>query len=121
MVIKHYRKFVIVYYDTCDLSGPLLHVVRLAPERSEGAKRRAIMSHLSHEYRILFYSSCVINPPYSYFIYLCIFNCAYLIIVGNCGEKGGAGGWGAGGGQPPYSLFLYVKPHFRIVLVDKWR
>ena len=39
-----------------------------------------IMSHLSHEYRILFYSSCDINPPYSYFIYLCIFNDSWKLL-----------------------------------------
>ena len=29
-------KWFIVHYDTCALSSPLLHVVKLGPERSEG-------------------------------------------------------------------------------------
>ena len=41
---------ILVHYDTCDLSDPLLHGVKLAPERSE-------MGHSSHKDRILFYST----------------------------------------------------------------
>ena len=47
----------IVYYDTCELSGPLLHGMKLAPERSDGDNSRRVMGHSSHKYRILFYST----------------------------------------------------------------
>ena len=45
----------IVHYDTCDLSGPLLHGVKLAPERSEGDNLRRVMSHSSYKYRIYYF------------------------------------------------------------------
>ena len=32
--MKHFRPGVKVHYDTCDISGPLLHGVKLAPERT---------------------------------------------------------------------------------------
>ena len=47
----------IVHYDTCDLSGPLLHGMKLAPERSEGDNSCRAMSHWNDKYRILFYST----------------------------------------------------------------
>ena len=53
---------ILVHFDMGDLSGLLLHGVRLAPERSEGTKRRVIMSHVSHEYRIKFYSTAYLSP-----------------------------------------------------------
>ena len=55
----------IVHYDTCDLSGRLLHGMKLAPERSEGDNSHRVMGHSSDKYssaaivagRILFYST----------------------------------------------------------------
>ena len=35
---------------------------KLVPKRSEGDKRRTIMSLLSHEYRIKFYSTAYLSP-----------------------------------------------------------
>ena len=47
----------LVHYDTCDLSGPLLHDMKLSPERSEDDNSRRAVGHLNHKYRILFYST----------------------------------------------------------------
>ena len=35
----------IVYYDTCDFSGPSLHGMKLAAERSEDGNSRRAMDH----------------------------------------------------------------------------
>ena len=55
--------YIIVHYDTSGINRPLQHGVKLAPERSEGSKRRAMENDLCHVYRILFYSTCGINSP----------------------------------------------------------
>ena len=47
-IISYRNVLIIVHYDTCDLSGPLLHGVKLAPERSECDKHGAIIDYLSH-------------------------------------------------------------------------
>ena len=49
----------IVHYDMCDLIGPLLHGVKLAPERSKGDNSRRIMGYSTHKYRILFYTTFI--------------------------------------------------------------